>query len=74
MRIYRGQWAKEELESGKPHVIVDSIGKQRLPVSDLPPFKNRAVATRLLNQLRRKPSPLLLGDPKTWSVKLYEEV
>jgi hypothetical protein len=72
MKIHRGQYVREPLESNKPHIIVDSTGKQRLPVGDSPPFKNRAVATRLLNQLRRKPSPFLIGDPKTWSVKVVE--
>jgi hypothetical protein len=74
-------WGSEQLESALPHIIVDSTGKQMLP----PPgrdcfgqpmkrtFRNRAVATRLLNQLRRKPSPYILGDPKTWTVQPVRE-
>lgn len=77
MKSYRGRWERGELESSKPHIIVDSTGKQRLPalgLSGVAPttFKNRTVATRVLNQLRRKPSPFLIGDPKTWKVQPAE--
>lgn len=57
-----------------PHIIVDSTGAQTLPRyfeadGKLATFKNRGTATRLLNQLRRKPSPFIIGDPKTWTVQ-----
>jgi hypothetical protein len=66
MKIPR--WGGPNLESSLPHIIVDSSGVPRSL-----PFKSRSAATRALNQMRRKPSPLLLGDPKTWHVEPVRE-
>lgn len=66
MRVPR--WGEPPLESSLPHIIVDTAGNPRSKI-----LRNRAVATRLLNQMRRKPSPLLLGDPKTWRVQPVKE-
>lgn len=71
-------WGKHGLESSLPHIIVDAEGKQTLPKVDdwmgIPPyFKNRAVATRLLNKLQRQHNPTLFGDPKTWRVQPVRE-
>lgn len=57
------KWGEPPLESSLPHILIDTAGAPRSKV-----LKNRAVATRLLNQLRRKPSPFLMGDPKNWKV------
>jgi hypothetical protein len=81
MKIHRGQYVREPLESSLPHIIVDSTGAQRLPPEGRDcfgqpmkrTFKTRAVATRLLNKLRRKPSPFIIGDPKTWTVQPVRE-
>lgn len=61
-------WGEPEMESSLPHIIVDSEGTPRSNA-----FKSRAAATRALNQMRRKPSPFILGDPKTWTVQPVRE-
>lgn len=70
MKIPR--WSVGQLESSLPHIIVDSTGRRRAPHPDFPPFKNRGTATRLLNRLRRKPSPFIVDDPKTWQVQVVK--
>ena len=68
MKIYRGQFVREPLESRQPHILVDANGVPRSL-----PFKSKSAATRTLNHMRKRPSPLLMGDPKTWRVQPYEE-
>lgn len=66
-------WGNRPLESSRPHVIVDSTGQRVRPLPQFPPFPNRIQATRTLHLLQRRPSPLLLGDPRTWRVEPLKE-
>lgn len=64
---------EQPLESSLPHIIVDSRGVRQRPLPEFPPFPNRTQATKALNLLRKRPSPFIIGDPKTWRVEPVRE-
>jgi hypothetical protein len=76
MRIYRGAYVREPLESRGPHEIVDSDGRRRVPMPGFPVFKDKGSATRWLHYLIRmydKRRHDGRDDPRSWSVRPLKE-